>query len=65
MIILLESYQSGDEMMKDEIYHRAFGVYGIYYRQEQGLLVISKTSGPAICESVRFTWWQHGRGRGT
>ncbi|MGL5748242.1 MAG: NUDIX hydrolase [Weissella cibaria] len=46
MIILLESYQSGDEMMKDEIYHRAFGVYGIYYRQEQGLLVISKTSGP-------------------
>ena len=37
MIILLESYQSGDEMMKDEIYHRAFGVYGIYYRQEQGL----------------------------
>lgn len=46
MIILLESYQSGDEMMKDEIYHRAFGVYGIYYQQEQGLLVISKTSGP-------------------
>ncbi|MFL4499108.1 NUDIX hydrolase [Weissella sp. MSCH1] len=34
--------------MKDEIYHRAFGVYGIYYRQERGLLVISKTSGPYV-----------------